>query len=98
MPSVSNAIKVDIWPAVQCPRRYTGKRKFEAEVVGFGGDVDVEYHSFELAQDTPVDFDGSPKDYLAQRKGLSSDQVDEMLARVTGIAASVGLDYDYDHV
>jgi predicted DsbA family dithiol-disulfide isomerase len=96
--SVSDVIKVDIWSDVQCPWCYIGKRKFEAAVAGFGGEVDVEYHSFELAPDTPVDFDGSPKDYLAQRKGISGDQVDQMLERVTSIAASVGLDYDYDHV
>jgi predicted DsbA family dithiol-disulfide isomerase len=95
---VSDAIKVDIWSDVQCPWCYIGKRKFEAAVAGFDGEVDVEYHSFELAPDTPVDFAGSPKDYLAERKGVSPAQVDEMLARVTGIAASVGLDYDYDHV
>jgi predicted DsbA family dithiol-disulfide isomerase len=95
---VSNAIKVDIWSDVQCPWCYIGKRKFETAVAGFDGEVDVEYHSFELAPDTPVDFDGSPKDYLAQRKGISPDQVDQMLERVTGIAAGVGLDYDYDHV
>jgi predicted DsbA family dithiol-disulfide isomerase len=95
---VSDAIKVDIWSDVQCPWCYIGKRKFEAAVAGFDGEVDVEYHSFELAPDTPVDFDGSPKDYLAQRKGVSPEQVDQMLARVTGIASSVGLEYDYDHV
>jgi predicted DsbA family dithiol-disulfide isomerase len=67
-------------------------------VADFDGAVDVEYHSFELAPDTPVDFDGTPKDYLAQRKGVSPAQADAMLSRVTGIAASVGLDYDYDHV
>ena len=97
-PSVSNAIKVDIWSDVQCPWCYIGKRKFEAAVAGFDGEVDVEYHSFELAPDTPVDFEGTPKDYLAQRRGISADQADEMLERVTGIASSVGLDYDYDHV
>jgi predicted DsbA family dithiol-disulfide isomerase len=95
---VSNAIKVDIWSDVQCPWCYIGKRKFEAAVAGFDGEVDVEYHSFELAPDTPVDFDGTPKDYLAQRRGISGEQVDQMLERVTGIASSVGLEYDYDHV
>jgi len=95
---VSNAIKVDIWSDVQCPWCYIGKRKFEAAVAGFDGEVDVEYHSFELAPDTPVDFEGTPKDYLAQRRGISAAQADEMLERVTGIASSVGLDYDYDHV
>jgi predicted DsbA family dithiol-disulfide isomerase len=97
-PYVSEAIKVDIWSDVQCPWCYIGKRKFEAAVAGFAGEVDVEYHSFELAPDTPVDFEGSPKDYLAERKGISRADADVMLERVTGIAASVGLDYDYDHV
>ena len=95
---VSSPVKVDIWSDVQCPWCYIGKRKFEAGSAAFGGEVDVEYHSFELAPDTPVDFDGSPVDYLSQRKGIPVEQVAQMLANVTGIAASVGLDYDYEHV
>ncbi len=91
-------VKVDIWSDVQCPWCYIGKRKFEKGVELFGQNVEVEYHSFELAPDTPVDFDGSPIDYLSQRKGMPVDQVHEMLARVTGIAASVGLEYNYDAV
>ena len=95
---MTTPIKVDIWSDVQCPWCYIGKRKFEAGAAEFGGDVEVEYHSFELAPDTPVDFDGTPMDYLAQRKGIAPAQAQEMLDRVTGIAQSVGLDYDYDHV
>ena len=95
---MSTPIKVDIWSDVQCPWCYIGKRKFEAGAKEFGGDVEVEYHSFELSPDTPVDFDGTPVDYLSQRKGIPVPQVEEMLARVTGIAKDVGLDYDYDHV
>jgi predicted DsbA family dithiol-disulfide isomerase len=83
---------------VQCPWCYIGKRKFEAGARASGLDVEVEYHSFELAPDTPVDFDGTPMDYLAQRKGIDPTQAAEMLSRVTGIAASVGLDYHYDDV
>ena len=95
---MNDAIKVDIWSDVQCPWCYIGKRKFEAGAKEFGGEVEVEYHSFELSPDTPVDFDGTPAEYLADRKGLSTAQVEQMFERVTGIAASVGLDYDYDHV
>jgi predicted DsbA family dithiol-disulfide isomerase len=91
-------MRVDVWSDVICPWCYIGKRKFEAGAAEFGGEVEVEYHSIELAPDTPVDFDGTPADYLAQRKGLTHDQVGQMLERVTGIAASVGLDYDYDSV
>jgi len=94
----TSPIKVDIWSDVQCPWCYIGKRKFEAGAAAFGGDVEVEYHSFELAPDTPVDFDGGPVDYLSKRKGIPAEQVTQMLANVTGIAATVGLDYDYEHV
>ena len=96
--TVSTPIKVDIWSDVQCPWCYIGKRKFEAGVVQFGGEVEVEYHSFELAPDTPVDFAGTPADFLSERKGISADQVAMMLERVTSIAAGVGLVYDYEHV
>jgi len=95
---MSTPIKVDIWSDVQCPWCYIGKRKFEAGAAQFGRDVEVEYHSFELAPDTPVDFDGTPVDYLSARKGIPVDQVHEMLARVTGIAAEVGLDYHFEDV
>jgi predicted DsbA family dithiol-disulfide isomerase len=94
----SATIKVDIWSDVQCPWCYIGKRKFEAGAAAFDGNVEVEYHSFELSPDTPVDFDGSPVDYLSQAKGMPVAQVHEMLANVTGIAESVGLHYDYDSI
>jgi predicted DsbA family dithiol-disulfide isomerase len=94
----SEAIKVDIWSDIACPWCYIGKRKFENGAAAFGGEVEVEYHSYELAPDTPVDFDGSEVDYLAGRKGMAKEQVTQLLARVTGIADSVGLHYDYDAV
>ena len=95
---MTTPIKVDIWSDVQCPWCYIGKRKFETGVGLFGQPVEIEYHSFELAPDTPVDFEGSTLDYLAQRKGLSPDHVRSMLDNVTNIAAEVGLTYDFDHV
>ncbi|WP_370449042.1 DsbA family protein [Cryobacterium sp. Hb1] len=91
-------IKVDIWSDVQCPWCYIGKRKFEAGAAQFDGIVEVEYHSFELSPDTPVDYAGTPSEYLSEAKGMSAGQVAEMLERVTGIAESVGLHYDYDSV
>ncbi len=95
---MTEPIKVDIWSDVQCPWCYIGKRKFEAGAAQFGGDVEIEYHSFELSPDTPVDYDGTPVEYLAQRKGLPHDQVEQMIERVVGIASSVGLDYRYDDI
>jgi predicted DsbA family dithiol-disulfide isomerase len=92
---MSDPIKVDVWSDIACPWCFIGKRKFEAGAAQFGGDVEVEYHSFELSPDTPVDFDGSEQEYLVTR-GFPADKIDGMLERVTGIAESVGLHYDYD--
>ncbi|MGO4593885.1 DsbA family protein [Leifsonia sp. 2TAF2] len=100
---MSEPIKVDIWSDIACPWCYIGKRKFEAGSGLFSdaGDdraVEVEYHSFELSPDTPVDFEGSEIDFLAGHKGMRAAQVEQMLERVTGIASSVGLDYDFENL
>ena len=92
------SITVDIWSDVACPWCYIGKRKFEAGLADFAGrdDVEVTYHSFELAPDTPVDFDGSEIDFLVQHKEMPAGQVRQMLDQVSAIADEVGLRYNFD--
>jgi predicted DsbA family dithiol-disulfide isomerase len=94
-------IKVDVWSDIACPWCYIGKRKLEAGVEAFGTQpgtpaVEIEYHSFELSPDTPVDFDGDEVDFLSKHKGIPAEQARQMLTRVIGIAEDVGLHYDYD--
>ena len=98
-------IKVDVWSDIACPWCFIGWRKFAegvrrfTEGAGEGAPhVEVEYHSFELAPDTPVDFEGSEVDFLAEYKGMPEAQVHQMLDQVTQIAASVGLAYRFDKV
>ena len=96
---MAKTLKVDIWSDIACPWCYIGKRKFERAVEEFtvdGREVEVEYHSFELAPDTPVDFEGSEVDFLVAHKGMPADQVGQMLSQVSSIASSVGLDYDFE--
>ena len=95
---MTEPIKVDIWSDVQCPWCYIGKRKFEKGVELYGRPVEIEYHSFELAPDTPVDYEGTTVQYLSERKGIPVDQANQMLERVTRIAESVGLNYNFDTV
>ena len=97
----TDAIEVDVWSDLACPWCYIGKRRLEAGIAAFAETPDappvvVEYHSFELAPDTPVDFDGSEIDFLVRHKHLPAADVRQMLERVQGIAESVGLDYDFD--
>ena len=98
---VTDVLKIDIWSDIACPWCYIGKRRFEEGQRRYAATdgalpVEVEYHSFELAPDTPADFEGSEVDFLARHKRLPAQDVEQMLAHVTKIAADVGLAYDFD--
>ena len=96
---VTDTVKVDIWSDVACPWCFVGKRRFEAavaEFAGTGGEVEVEYHSFELAPDTPVDYAGTHVDFLTARMGKSEREVEHMLGQMTELAATEGLAFDYE--
>jgi predicted DsbA family dithiol-disulfide isomerase len=98
---VTDAIKIDVWSDIACPWCYIGKRNLESGLAQTAGDDDapqvtVEFHSFELSPDTPEDFQGGEADYLATHKGISRAQAQEMLDRVTGVAADAGLGYRFD--
>ena len=52
---VTSPIKIDIWSDIACPWCYIGKRHLEGGIAALGveaPDVEIEYHSFELAPDT----------------------------------------------
>ncbi|WP_425498976.1 DsbA family oxidoreductase [Oerskovia flava] len=98
--SVNEKLTIDIWSDIACPWCYVGKRRLEtalAQRAAAGDDREVEivYHSFELAPDTPVDFAGSEVDFLAGHKGMPPAQVEQMLAQMTELAAAEGLAYDF---
>ena len=98
---MTDAIKIDVWSDIACPWCYIGKRNLETGLAAASADddapnVEVEFHSFELSPDTPVDFEGGEADYLSSHKGISDAQAREMLDRVSGIAADAGLAYRFD--
>ncbi|WP_125775524.1 DsbA family oxidoreductase [Antribacter gilvus] len=101
---MSETLKVDIWSDVACPWCYIGKRRFEsalariAERDGSALDVTVEYHSFELSPDTPVDFEGTVTEFLAGHKGIPLAQARQMQEHVAALAAAEGLDFRADDV
>jgi predicted DsbA family dithiol-disulfide isomerase len=97
----SDVLKVDVWSDIACPWCYVGKRRFAEGVRRYthdGGDrtVEIEYHSFELSPDTPVDFAGTEVDFLVGHKRMPPDQVRTMLDQMTQVAADEGLAYDFD--
>jgi predicted DsbA family dithiol-disulfide isomerase len=93
-------IVIDVWSDIACPWCYIGKRRLEAGLAEYAErddalPVTVEFHSYELSPDTPVDFAGSEIDFLVQHKRLGEADVRRMLQRVTDTALGVGLEYDF---
>lgn len=92
------AITADVWSDVACPWCYIGNRTLNQAIEQYDGAVTVRYHSFELAPDTPVDFEGSEVDFLVQHKGLPPEQVQQMLGQVTATGAAAGATFQFDTV
>ena len=95
---MSEPLRVDVWSDIACPWCYIGRRRFSEGVRRFGGEVEVTYHSFELAPETPIDFTGSELDFLVAYKGQPREVMQQMLDHVIGVAAEAGLTYDFDRL
>ena len=91
-------MKVEIWSDVVCPFCYIGKRSFEDALARFAhrDDVEVEWRSFQLDPTMPPSVEGGLNALLAKKYGRSLEEAQEMNARVTGMAADVGLEYRLD--
>lgn len=93
-------MKVEIWSDVVCPWCYIGKRRFESALARFPhrDEVDVEWRSFELDPGAPptAELRGSHAEQLQATFGRPRAEIDQMLARVTALAAAEGLDFRFD--
>ncbi|THD69700.1 DsbA family oxidoreductase [Robertkochia marina] len=93
-------MKIEIWSDVACPWCYIGKKRFEKALSQFphSEHVEVEWKSFLLNPNQKTDTDASLVDYLAREKGLSAEQVKQMMMQVTKAGAGEGIDFDFEKV
>ena len=88
-------MRVEIWSDVVCPWCYIGKRRMEAALGRFEhrDQVEVLWRSFELAPDAPTRREGGLDDLLATKYGMDRLQARAANTRLTGLAATEGLEY-----
>jgi predicted DsbA family dithiol-disulfide isomerase len=93
-------MRIDIWSDVVCPWCYIGKRRFEAALARFAGraEVEVVWRSFELDPSAPPspETPGRYVEHLAHKYGISPDEAQLMIDRVTSAAADEGLNFRFD--
>lgn len=84
---------IEIWSDVVCPWCFIGKRRLERALASVGvTDAVITHRAFQL--DPSATTDGRRTvDVLAAKYGLDEAGVKEMMAQVTEVAASEGLDY-----
>jgi predicted DsbA family dithiol-disulfide isomerase len=91
-------VHVEIWSDIACPWCYVGKRRFEAALAGFEhrDDVQVTWRSFELDPAAPAERPRSGAEHLAEKYRTSLDDARAMHDRMTAVAATEGLDFDFE--
>ena len=96
--NTNQSMKVEIWSDVMCPFCYIGKRKFESAMKEFSdaGNIELEWHSFQLDPEIVADPDKNIYEYLSERKGMSYEQSVQMHDHVVKMAAESGLTYNFD--
>lgn len=88
-------MQVEIWSDVACPWCAVGKRRFEAALDRFAHPVSVRWRSFELDPSAPAVKAGDYVDLLAAKYGGGRSQAQQMIDRMTEVAAGEGLDFDF---
>lgn len=89
-------MKIEIWSDVLCPYCYIGKRRLEQALDQFehSGDIEIEWKSFQLQPGAETRPEKNPAEHLAEVKGWSIEQTDQMFRRVTDMAAKEGLEFN----
>ena len=89
-----------MWSDFLCPFCHLGRRQLELALVEFehADDVDVVWHSFQLDRTAPDVAEGSNVQRVADKYGVSLEQMEETHRQMAQAAADVGLDFRWDRV
>lgn len=93
-------MRIDIWSDIACPWCYIGLTRFEEALADFPhkDSVDVHYRTFQLDPTLPERDQRSEVQYLAETKGMPSNQVHQMFETVASHGKEAGLDFQMDDV
>lgn len=87
---------IEVWSDVVCPWCFIGRRRLQSALAGFehAGQVRIEHRAFQLQPDAAEVV--PTKSHLAEKYGVSDEQVEAMQKNVCLVADGEGLCYDLD--
>lgn len=91
-------MRIDVWSDFLCPFCHLGRRQLELAIAEFehGDEVDVVWHSFQLDRGADAVVEGSNVQRVADKYGVSLEQMEETHRQMAEQAAEVGLDFQWD--
>jgi len=91
-------MRIEVWSDVVCPWCYIGKRRLERALADFehADQVEVVYRSFELDPAAPAEATEPVVEVLARKYGVGVENARAMMARVSEVAGTEGLEYHLD--
>ena len=91
-------MRIDIWSDFLCPFCHLGRRQLDLALEQFehADEVDVVWHSFQLDRTAPAVMEGSNVQRVADKYGVSVEQMEQTHRQMAEQAAAVGLDFQWD--
>ena len=93
-------MRIDVWSDILCPFCHLGRRHLSLALEQFehGDQVEVVWHSFQLDRGAPPVDDTPVVDAIAQKYGVSREQMVVQQQRMAHDAAAVGLDFQWERL
>jgi len=95
-----HVLRVDIWSDVVCPWCAVGKANLDAALSQFSHaeSVEIHWHSYELDPSAPAVRSGNYVGMLGKKYGVSSDEAQSMIDRMTATGEACGIDFHFERV
>lgn len=89
---------VEVWSDVVCPFCYIGKRKLEKalSLLENNKQFEIVWHSYQLYPNVKTQADKTIYEFMAEKHGITAEQIKEEYCFINDMAAEVGLKYQLD--
>lgn len=97
---MNSKLTLDIWSDMLCPFCFIGKRNLDKALAQFPykNDVDIRWHSYQLAPNLEYSPNKDAHQALADHKGMPYETAKQLNEQVAQMAAQTGIIFDIDNM
>ena len=97
---MNSKLTLDIWSDMLCPFCFIGKKNLDKALAQFPhkNDVDIRWHSYQLAPNLEYNPNKDAHQALADHKGMPYETAKQLNTQVAQMAAQAGIKFDIDNM